>query len=550
MFRLAAGSRAFLLLSCLLLLAKGASADSLSPKLEKKVRAATLEVVVELPKSDPLTYEKPLPLELLPFAVREATHFPIGTAFRLGPNEYVSAAHVIGGAVGSQLGAPKLRDQAGAIHEIDQILKYSSREDFAVFSLKLPPKATALDTGGEPEPSSTVFAVGNALGEGIIIRDGVYTSATPEQQDGQWNWLRFSAATSPGNSGGPLLDDNGRVIGVVVAKSPNENLNYALPIARVLADGGGSARLESRGPFRLPFAPETIVFSVNETIGLPLSFDKLAVAMLEIASKNFSRARAELLAAHADKFFPKGEGSVELLHTTLAAFQPRLIIRKDKKWEALEAEETETTDLGGGGWLTGGQIAETGVVQLRLPDGALLADLVADSRRFMDLFLLGSPITRQIGPESVRITSLGPARDDKIHVDLYGRKWLLRNWDLPFMDARLISAALPVPDGFVVLSRLAPSGLTSQATELVTMAADLAYLTYSGSLAEWRGFLAIPSVHPAAFANITLGLEIGKRFSYRSPRFEFIAGNDLLDIQDRSKLDLSFSYFADAGPVV
>lgn len=145
---------------------------------------------------------------------------------------------------------------------------------------------------------------------------------------------------------------------------------------------------------------------------------------------------------------------------------------------------------------------------------------------------------------------MGPARDEKVHVDLYGRKWLLRTWDLPFMDARLISAALPVPDGFVVLSRLAPTGLASQTTELVKMAADLAYVTYSGTLLEWRGFLALPSVQPAAFANITLGLETGNGFSYRSPRFEFIAGKELLDIQDKSMLDLSFSYFSDAGRVL
>jgi serine protease Do len=84
-----------------------------------------------------------------------------------------------------------------------------------------------------------VLAVGNAFGEGVVIRDGLYTSATDEDQDGRWKWIRFSAAASPGNSGGPLLDGDGKVIGIVIGKSPNENLNYSLPIARVL---GGNRR--------------------------------------------------------------------------------------------------------------------------------------------------------------------------------------------------------------------------------------------------------------------------------------------------------------------
>ena len=88
-----------------------------------------------------------------------------------------------------------------------------------------------------------MFAVGNALGEGVVIRDGVYTSDSPEEQDGKWNWLRFTAAASPGNSGGPLVDRHGQLIGVVLRKSPSENLNYALSIAQVLGakEGEGSA---------------------------------------------------------------------------------------------------------------------------------------------------------------------------------------------------------------------------------------------------------------------------------------------------------------------
>jgi hypothetical protein len=38
------------------------------------------------------------------------------------------------------------------------------------------------------------LAVGNALGEGIVIRDGPYNSAMPEEQGNWWKWIRFSVA--------------------------------------------------------------------------------------------------------------------------------------------------------------------------------------------------------------------------------------------------------------------------------------------------------------------------------------------------------------------
>ena len=96
--------------------------------------------------------------------------------------------------------------------------------------------------------------MGNALGEGIVIRDGLFTSETPEAQDGRWKWIRFSAAASPGNSGGPLCDASGRVIGIVIGKSPNENLNYSLPISLVLdaEESKGALRAESAHRASLP----------------------------------------------------------------------------------------------------------------------------------------------------------------------------------------------------------------------------------------------------------------------------------------------------------
>src|SRR5258708_6605841 len=77
-----------------------------TPELQRAIRASTFEVVLKKPTHDPVSYEKPLPLELLPYVERTDPYQSVGTAFALGQNTYVTAAHVLTAAVDSQYGAP------------------------------------------------------------------------------------------------------------------------------------------------------------------------------------------------------------------------------------------------------------------------------------------------------------------------------------------------------------------------------------------------------------------------------------------------------------
>jgi hypothetical protein len=80
-----------------------------------------------------------------------------------------------------------------------------------------------------------VYTIGNVLGEGIAIREGILASTTTDPNLPEIEYLRFSAAASPGNSGGPLVDGNGRVLGIVFAANWAENYNVATAAAHLLA---------------------------------------------------------------------------------------------------------------------------------------------------------------------------------------------------------------------------------------------------------------------------------------------------------------------------
>ena len=47
-----------------------------------------------------------------------------------------------------------------------------------------------------------------------------------------WKVIQTDAAANPGNSGGPALDKQGHVVGVLVAGG-GENMNFAIPIRQL-----------------------------------------------------------------------------------------------------------------------------------------------------------------------------------------------------------------------------------------------------------------------------------------------------------------------------
>jgi len=84
-----------------------------------------------------------------------------------------------------------------------------------------------------PELGSTVMAVGSPLGLAGSLSVGVVSGY--RSIDGS-DFLQFSAPISPGNSGGPVVDGNGRVVAVAAAKFEGtgvEALSLAIPVQTV-----------------------------------------------------------------------------------------------------------------------------------------------------------------------------------------------------------------------------------------------------------------------------------------------------------------------------
>lgn len=521
----------------LLLASSGAvHAAALDLAMQKRVRAATFEVVVPKPAQDAVKYERPPPFELLPFAERNDKYWPIGTAFAISGDTFVTAAHVLGAALGGQGGLPMLRDAQGRTFAIERVLKYSAHQDFVVFTAGAQAGAT-LATSTTPQIDEPVFAVGNALGEGVVIRDGLLNSLTPEDRDGRWKWLRYSAATSPGNSGGPLLNGAGEVVGVVIGKSESENLNYALPISIVL-DAPAVARLEERFPMRVPMLRDSIVAKYDVGIPLPLPLPEFATRLESEVLRAFRAERARLMAEKSAELPPGGKSDA-LLGSVDWAVCPLLVMQsKDREWQA-SGDSSDTNEIDDGGEVCTRNAG--GVILFSLDRGAARdAAFYADRRRAMDLLLEGSKMPRAFGEEMIPVTSLGAPVRDVEHRDRFGRRWNVSTFAVPYADIHVVVMLLPTPKGYAGMLGFAPRNLLAFTTDQLLFTSDYFYVTYYGTLPQWRAFLDGPS-RPAALAAIKLTRD-GQGLHYRSSRLDFDVPATLLKLDDTGTVQLRMSY--------
>ena len=82
----------------------------------------------------------------------------------------------------------------------------------------------------------SVLLIGNALGQGLTVTNGIISSKDKSilMNNNQTlsNLIQTDTAVNPGNSGGPLFDTNGNVIGICVAKSDeqdSEGVGFIIP---------------------------------------------------------------------------------------------------------------------------------------------------------------------------------------------------------------------------------------------------------------------------------------------------------------------------------
>ena len=82
-----------------------------------------------------------------------------------------------------------------------------------------------------------VIAMGNPLGLSFSVTEGIVSAKGRVIKEGTAGLIQIDAPVNPGNSGGPLLNTQGDVVGIVHAKLQGyEGLGFAIPSKVVVSD--------------------------------------------------------------------------------------------------------------------------------------------------------------------------------------------------------------------------------------------------------------------------------------------------------------------------
>ncbi|WP_334128898.1 S1C family serine protease [Sneathiella sp.] len=121
---------------------------------------------------------------------------------------------------------------------IGDVIRVSEQRDVALIKVPLRISAPLPIRKKQAELLEKIYVIGSPLREGLqsSVTAGI-VSAHRNSSDSATSYIQSDAATSPGNSGGPLLDQNGNVMGISVAKVTGkaaEGINLFIPILSAL----------------------------------------------------------------------------------------------------------------------------------------------------------------------------------------------------------------------------------------------------------------------------------------------------------------------------
>jgi S1-C subfamily serine protease len=154
-----------------------------------------------------------------------------GSGFFLKAGQVVTNLHVIRGAARAEI---KTLDGKGKVYPVKGTLSVDEEGDLALLSIDMPTErgrsselATVL-----PDEGETIFVIGNPLKLEGSVTNGIVSAV--REVPNSYRIIQITAPISHGNSGSPVFNLKGQVLGVVTVKVTNgQNINLAVDAARV-----------------------------------------------------------------------------------------------------------------------------------------------------------------------------------------------------------------------------------------------------------------------------------------------------------------------------
>ena len=160
-----------------------------------------------------------------------------GTGFFVSTNGYmITNAHVV---INIKNGKPVLCDGVSVCKSRStdfsdaEIVYLDAKNDLALLKVLTDKQKFISFSKNDVEVGDKVFAIGNSLGDGLNLLDGIVGDVNRKFKSTKA--FLFNALVTHGCSGGPVFNDKGEVCGVTVGgANVAAGMNFALPITTVL----------------------------------------------------------------------------------------------------------------------------------------------------------------------------------------------------------------------------------------------------------------------------------------------------------------------------
>jgi tetratricopeptide (TPR) repeat protein len=154
-----------------------------------------------------------------------------GSGFFLNPGQVVTNLHVIRGAARAEI---KTLDGKGKVYPVTGALAVDEEGDLALLNIEMPLQPTRVSELARelPDEGEPIFVIGNPLKLEGSVSDGIVSAV--REVPNSYRIIQITAPISHGNSGSPVFNLKGQVLGVVTVKVTNgQNINLAIAAARV-----------------------------------------------------------------------------------------------------------------------------------------------------------------------------------------------------------------------------------------------------------------------------------------------------------------------------
>ncbi|GHV93708.1 serine protease [Spirochaetia bacterium] len=525
-----------------------AQRTSISPETFKLVRAAVFEVVIEKPQEDPVSYERELNWESVPYAIRSDKYYSIGTAFAISEQELLSAFHVINlGSKSMVYEKYFIRDSQKNIYEIDTIAAGSAEQDFIVFTVKGKTFSEHFTLDRDFEIGDQVYSIGNALGEGIVLRSGLILGTVPEQESGRWDLLKSSADGNPGNSGGPLVNSDGAVIALVTGL--RDNILYSVPAEVILDTPGDSLQYRKRYSYGHLLLSNNMSKVFETSAPLPATYPVLRDKITGDYEKKYDEAMSDLF-REAPPYLTI-QNNAWLYNASISSVFPELdfVDKNDNNWKMSNLERKSYT-LPDDGFILHTAISGYNFYKVNKPRSIPLEQSV-NPRYLLDLILQNIRTDRTLwGNDKYRILSYGEPAAVSEYTDTLGRKWITVHWGISFEDDVLIMYILPLPNGPALITTTHDSSQLKVYEWDIQKICDHSHIAYAGTFNEWKSFMETKNFIPHFFKDIVFQWEETEQsLVFNNDPFSITADKQVFDWSGLSEMFLAPSwYFRDTAP--